>query len=139
MAEEWWEDLWDSLSDAERSIIRQMGRWEQRTYLTRLAEAVADVTQRVQELNDPGAVTVKIKIAPSGPNNPMIALASKITQTMPGHKSLGAHGFFVGGQWFDRDPNAPELPAGRAAVREVERRLVNRPAERRKVGEDDGD
>lgn len=131
--EEWWEDLWDSLSEPERAIVRQMDRWEQHTFLTRLAEAVADVTHRVQQMNDAGTVTVKLKVAPSAPNNPLMAITAKITQTMPGHKSLGAHGYFVNGEWFDRDPAAPELPAGRQAVRDVERRLADRPVERRKV------
>lgn len=140
MADEWWDELWEALGEQERAIIRQMARWEQHTFLTRMGEAVADVTQRVQELNgDPGTVTVKLKVAPSGPNNPLMALTAKITQVMPGHKPLGAHGYFVGGQWFERDPNAPVLGEGRATVRDVERRLADRPTQNRRVREDNDD
>lgn len=138
MPEEWWEDLWDSLGEQERAIIRQMDRWEQHTFLSKLVEAVADVTQVSQQLNDVGQVVIKIKVAPSAPNNPMMALTARITKTMPSPKALGAHGYFVNGEWFDRDPSAPELPAGRQAVRDVERRLADRPVQRRKVGDDDG-
>lgn len=139
MAEDWWEELWDSLGEQERAIVRQMARWEQHTFLTRIAEAVADVTQRVQELNDTGTVTVKLKIMTSAPNNPLMVLGTKITQVMPGHKSLGAHGYFVDGQWFERDPNAPVLGEGRATVRDVERRLADRPTQNRRVVRENDD
>lgn len=137
-AEDWWEELGDSLGEQELAIIRQMSRWEQHTFLTKLVEAVADVTHVAQQLNDAGQVVIKIKVAPSAPSNPLMALTARITKTMPSPKALGSHGYFVNGEWFDRDPSAPTLPEGRAAVRDVERRLAEKPVERRKVGDDDG-
>lgn len=130
------EAFWGKLTQRERDTIRLLARLEQHTFLTKLGDAIADVTQTVSEMNSPGAVTAKLVIAQPNQGEPLISLVATITKKMPAHRPLGQFTYYQDGVFGEEDARQTKLPLGRIVdVGDDEIRTVVSMRSERRVGE----
>lgn len=104
-----------------REVLERLAQHE---FYALLDAKFRNVAHLVQQTGTPGEITIKLKINPGKPGEPMLTIEEHITEKLPAEPVRGGFVFMADGRFSESDPRTPQLPMGRSVERGESNRRV---------------